>query len=242
MPIIAGLLIVLTPACEKDDNVLAKDAINLRKSSEYVILAKSAINNSSTSTITGNMGLSPAATSYITGLGLTDATGFATSPQITGKVYASDMADPTPINLTTAVENMITAYNEAAGRSNPDETELGAGNIGGRTIEPGLYKWSSNVTLPTDITLSGNSDEVWVFQVAGNLIVSSAVKVTLKSGAQAKNIFWQVAGEVVLGTTSHFEGIIMSKTSITFQTGASLNGRALAQTAVILDNNVVTNP
>jgi hypothetical protein len=240
--IMAMLMVVLITSCKKDDTSLAKDAINLGKSGGYVILAKSAINNISTSAITGNLGLSPAATSYITGLALTDATGYATSPQVTGKVYASDMADPTPINLTTAVENMITAYNEAAGRPNPDFTELGAGNIGGRTLDPGLYKWSSSVTLPTAVTISGKSDDVWVFQIAGDLIVSSAVKVTLSGGAQAKNIFWQVAGQVTLGTTSQFEGVIMSWTAITLQTGASLHGRALAQTAVVLDGNVVTAP
>ncbi len=241
-PILAVLLIVITTSCKKDDNDLAKDPINLGKSSGYVILAKSAIDNISTSEITGNLGLSPAATSYITGFALTDATGFATSPQVTGKVYAADMADPTPMNLTTAVENMITAYNEAAGRPNPDFIELGAGNIGGRTLEPGLYKWSSTVSLPSDVTLSGKSDDVWVFQIAGNLTVSSAVNVTLSGGAQAKNIFWQVAGQATLGTTSHFEGVIMSMTAIILQTGASLHGRALAQTQVVLDGNVVTNP
>ena len=90
--------------------------VDLGAAGNYVILAKTAITNIPTSAVTGDMGLSPAATSYITGFALTDATGYATSPQVTGKIYAADMADPTPINLTTAVENMITAYNDAAGR------------------------------------------------------------------------------------------------------------------------------
>jgi hypothetical protein len=241
-PIIAMLMVVLIAGCKKEDDTITKGAINLGASGNYVILAKTAINNISTSAITGNLGLSPAATSYITGLALTDATGYATSPQVTGKVYAADMADPTPINLTTAVENMITAYNDAAGRPSPDFTELGAGNIGGKTLEPGLYKWSSTVTLPSSVTISGNSTDIWIFQIAGDLTISPAVKVTLSGGAQAKNIFWQVAGEATFGTTSHFEGIIMSMTAITFQTGASLNGRALAQSAVILDGNTITKP
>jgi hypothetical protein len=241
-PIVAGLLIVLTSACNKDENGISKNPIKLGNSGNYVILAKSAINNTATSEFTGNLGLSPAATSYITGFALTDATGYATSALVTGKVYASDMADPTPNNLTTAVENMITAYNETAGRPNPDFTELGAGNIGGLTLEPGTYKWSSSVTLPSNITISGKSDDVWVFQIAGDLVVSSAVRVTLSNGAQARNIFWQLAGQATFGTTSHMEGIIMSKTAITLQTGATLNGRALAQTAVNLDANVVTKP
>ncbi len=214
--------------------------VDLGDAADYVILAKTAINNSSTSAITGALGLSPAATSYITGLALVDFTGYATSSQVTGKVYAADMASPTPVSLTTAVNNMITAYNDAAGRPTPDFLELGTGNIGGMTLGAGLYKWTSTVTLPTNVTLSGGANDVWIFQIAGDLKQSAAVKITLKDGAQAKNIFWQVAGEATFGSTSHFEGNILSLTGITFLTGASLNGRALAQTAVILDANAIT--
>jgi hypothetical protein len=96
--------------------------------------------------------------------------------------------------------------------------------------------------LPTNVVISGGANDVWIFQIAGNLIQSSAVKISLIGGAQAKNIFWQVAGQATFGTTSHFEGIILSKTGITFQTGASINGRALAQSAVILDGNSITTP
>jgi hypothetical protein len=215
---------------------------DLGAAGNYVILAKTAINNIPTSAVTGNLGLSPAATSYITGFALTNETGYATSVQVTGKIYAADMADPTPINLTTAVNKMITAYNDAAGRPSPDFSELGTGNIGGKTLAPGLYKWTSTVTLPSDVTISGSASDVWIFQIAGDLTVSSAVNVTLSGGAQAKNIFWQVAGQATLGTTSHFEGIILSMTGITFQTGATMDGRALAQTAVALDANAVTEP
>ncbi len=216
--------------------------VDLGASIDYVILAKTAINNISTSAVTGDLGLSPAATSYITGLAITNATGYATSAQVTGKLYAADMADPTPINLTTAVNNMITAYNDAAGLPSPDFVELGTGNIGGKTLAPGLYKWTNTVTMPSGVTISGSASDVWIFQIAGDLTMSSAVNVTLVGGAQAKNIFWQVAGQATLGTTSHFEGTILSMTGITFQTGASMNGRALAQTAVILDGNAITNP
>ena len=94
--------------------------VDLGASGNYVILAKTAINNATTSAITGDIALSPAATSYITGLALVDFTGYATSAQVTGKVYAADMADPTPVTLTTAVGSMITAYNDAAGRNTPD--------------------------------------------------------------------------------------------------------------------------
>ena len=216
--------------------------INLRAAGNYIILAKTAINNISTSTITGDLGLSPAATSYITGLSLTNATGYATSAQVTGQIFAADMAAPTGINLTTAVENMITAYNDAAGRPSPDFLELATGNIGGRTLTPGLYKWTTNVTMPSDVTISGGANDVWIFQISENLLMSNGVRITLTGGAQVKNIFWQVAGQATFGTTSHFEGIILSMTGITLQTGASLKGRALAQTAVILDGNTLILP
>ncbi len=152
------------------------------------------------------------------------------------------MADPTPITLTTAVEDMITAYNDAAGRPSPDYIELGTGDLGGKTLLPGLYKWTSSVTAPEDFTISGGENDVWIFQISGDLSLSSAVKITLSWGTQAKNIFWQVAGAVELGATSHFEGVIICQTGITLLTGATMNGRALAQTAVVLDSNVVSEP
>ncbi|MEX0982357.1 MAG: ice-binding family protein [Bacteroidales bacterium] len=215
------------------------EVVNLGTSGNYVVLAKTAVNNSGTSEITGDLGLSPAATSYITGFALTNETGYATSDLVTGKIYASDMADPTPTNLTTAVNDMNTAYNDAAGRTAIDFLELGTGNIGGKTLTPGIYKWTNTVTVPSSVTISGNSTDVWIFLIAGDLSVSSSVEVLLSGGAQPGNIFWQVAGEATFGTTSHFEGIILSKTGITFQTGASLNGRALAQTAVVLDATTI---
>ena len=158
---------------------------------------------------------------------------------MTGRVYAADYAVPTPAILTQAVSNMQTAYNDAAGRTLPDHTELGAGNIGGMVLRPGLYKWSSAVTSPTNDYLSGGPNDVWIFQIAQTLGISPGKQVILINGARAKNIFWQVAGQTTLGTTSKFNGILLDQTAIVIQTGASLNGRALAQTAVTLDANSV---
>lgn len=216
--------------------------VDLGAAGNYVILAKSTITNVPTSAITGDIGLSPAATSYVTGFSLTNATGYATSPQITGKIYAADMVAPTSTNLTTAVNNMLTAYTDAAGRPLPDYTELGTGNIGGRILTPGLYKWTTTVTLPSNVIISGGANDVWIFQISGDLAQSPAVLITLSGGAQAKNIFWQVAGQATIGLNAHFEGIILSQTSVIFKTGASMNGRALAQTAVVLDQNAITKP
>lgn len=220
------------------------EVVDLRGAENYVILAKTAITNNPTSSISGDLGLSPAATSYITGFSLTNETGYATSTQVIdgGRIYASDMAAPTPANLTTAVENMVTAYDDAAGRTTPHFIELNTGNIGGETLEPGLYKWTNTVTMPGNVTVSGGADDVWIFQIAQDLTVSNDVEVILEGGAQAKNIFWQVAGTATFGANSHFEGIILSMTGITFQTGATFNGRALAQTSVILDQNTVVQP
>lgn len=218
----------------------------LGTSGNFVILAKTGISTVPTSIITGDIGVSPAAASYLTGFTLSaDASNvFSTSTQVVGggKVYASNYAVPTPINLTTAVLDMQTAYTDAAGRSTPDFVNLGSGSIGGLTLTPGLYNWGSTVTIPTDITISGGANDVWIFQMSGDLIMSAAKRITLSGGAQAKNIFWQVAGQVTIGTTAHFEGIILSQTAITLQTGATMNGRALAQSMVALESATVTQP
>jgi hypothetical protein len=141
--------------------------------------------------------------------------------------------------LTTAVLNMEAAYDDAAGRA-ADVTELGAGNISGMTLVPGVYNWSTGLLITADVTLSGGANDVWIFQVAGTLTVSPDVKIILSGGAQAQNIFWQVAGVVALQERSHFEGTILAKTNITLTLGASVNGRLLAQTAVTLIGNTVT--
>lgn len=223
-------------------NATGMNKVNLRSAENYVILAKTAINNNPTSEITGNIGISPAAATFITGLSLVAATGYASSAQVTGNVYAADMAAPTPTDLTTAVNDMILAYDDAAGRSNPDFNELASGNIGGKTLVPGLYKWTNTVIAPTNLVISGSATDIWIFQIAGDLTVSSGVNITLSGGAKAENIFWQVAGEVTIRSTANFKGIILSMTGITLQTEAVFTGRALAQTAVILDANAVTQP
>ena len=208
-----------------------------------MILAKSGISTVPTSAVTGNLGISPAAATFITGFSLTaDSTNvFSTSPQVTGKVYAADYAPPTPSNLTTAVGDMELAFTDAAGRA-PGVTELGAGNIGGRTLAPGVYKWGTGLLIPTDVTLTGSATDVWIFQIAQNLTMSSAAKILLAGGAMPKNVFWQVAGLVDLGTTAHCEGVVLTQTSVTLRTGASINGRLLAQTAVTIDGSTVVEP
>jgi hypothetical protein len=223
--------------------VIPGNPVDLGTAGDYVILAKSAISTVPGSNITGDVAVSPAAASFITGFSLTaDATNvFSTSVQVTGQLFAADYTSPTPANLTAAVSDMELALTDAAGRA-PDSTELGDGSIGGMTLTEGVYRWGTGVSIASDLTLDGNETAVWIFQVAQNLSVSNATSVTLTGGALPENVFWQVSGAVTLGTTSHFEGVILSQTAITLGTGATLDGRLLAQTAVVLDANAITEP
>jgi hypothetical protein len=207
----------------------------------YVILAQTGISTVPTSAITGNLGISPAAATFVTGFSLSLGAGaeFATSTQVTGNIYAPGYAAPTPTNLTAAIGAMQTAYTNAAGRTLPDHSELASGNIGGLTLPPGLYKWSSAVTIPANVTLVGGPTDTWIFQIAGGLTQSSGTRVTLSGGALAENVVWQVAGVVTLGTTARIEGRVFSQTAITLGTGARANGRLYAQTAVSLASSTV---
>ena len=167
---------------------------------------------------------------------------FSTSSLVTGRIYAANYAPPTPAKMTAAVSDMQTAYTDAAGRTNPYATELGSGYIGGMTLAPGIYKWSTGVTIANGITLQGGSNDVWIFQIAKGLTLETGAIVTLKGGAQPKNIFWQVAEQTTLGSTSDVKGIILSKTAVVMNSRAKLKGRALAQTAVTLISDTVTAP
>ena len=217
--------------------------VELGTAGDFVILAKSAISTVPTSIITGDLGLSPAAASYVTGFSLiADSTGaFSTATQVTGKVFAADYAAPTPVQLTAAIGDMELAFTDAASRA-PDATELGAGDIGGMTLTPGVYRWGTGLLVPTDLVLEGSSAEVWLFQIAGDLTVSSDVVLELVGGALPENVFWQVSGKTVLGSTVDFAGTILCQTSITLDTGATVTGRLHAQTAVSLDQNTVSAP
>ncbi|MBA2321305.1 MAG: DUF3494 domain-containing protein [Deltaproteobacteria bacterium] len=189
------------------------------------------------------MGVSPAAATYITGFSLIlDPSGeFSTSIQVVGQIFAADYAVPTPSNLTTAVSDMELAFTDAASRP-AGVTELGAGDIGGMILAPGVYSWGTGLLIPTDVTLEGGAFDVWIFQIAQDLTLSSGADIFLAGGALPKNIFWQVSGLVDIGTTAHVEGVILSQTAITLATGSSINGRLLAQTAVTLDDTTVVEP
>jgi len=241
--LIAGLACVLLLACNAATG--AQTPVNLGTSGNYVILAKSGISTVPPSAVTGALGVSPVSSTAVTGFSLImDSSGqFSTSSQVTGRVYGPDYASPTPANLTTAVSDMQTAYTDAAGRTLPDYTELGSGNIGGMTLAPGLYKWGTGVTIPTGVTLAGGPNDVWIFQVSGDLTIAGATSVILSGGAKASNIFWQVGTSATLGTNSVFKGNILADQSITLTTGATLDGRALTRIgAVTMASNTVSIP
>ena len=210
--------------------------VDLGKAGAFVILAQSTITNVPTSAITGDVGLSPA-----TGVGIK-----VTCAEVTGVVYDVDKTGPLPCTvmdttrLTAAIGAKGTAYTDANGRA-PDVTELGAGNIGGLNLGPATYKWGTAVLIPTDLTLTGGPNDVWIFQIAQGLTVSPGVKIILAGGARPQNIYWATFS-ASLDTTTQFQGVILSQTDIAMKTGASINGRLLAGTAVTLQMNAVTQP
>jgi hypothetical protein len=231
----ASLLVLGLPAVSS-----AVTTVDLGTAGYFSILAKSGISSTGATQIVGNMGVSPISGTAITGFGLKRAGTYSTSPLVNGNIFASNYTAPTPAKLTVEIGDMQKAYVDAAGRTNPTKVELGAGNIGGLTIPPGLYKWGTGVNIPTDVTLSGNRYGIWIFQVAGTLTVASGKKVILAGGARDRNIFWQVGGKTTLGTTAVLHGVVLDKTAIVLKTGAKLYGKALAQTAVTLDASVVS--
>jgi hypothetical protein len=220
--------------------------VPLGTAGNFAILTKAGITDVPASAITGNVGTSPITGAAI-GLGCAE---------VTGTIYTVDAAGPAcrvvdAALLTTAVSDMENAYTVGAGRPAGVGAFLntGAGILTNRTLVPGTYTFnaaSSNVTIPTNLTLNGGANDVWIFQIAGTLDISGAMQVLLTGTPgnlpQAKNIFWVVAGAVTLNLNSHFEGVILAATNIAPVTGASINGRLLAQTAVTLQSNTVTQP
>lgn len=216
-------------------------AVDLGLASDYAILAESGISAAGATSIIGDMGISPAAATFITGfaLNLTAGAAFSTSSLVTGKIYAPGYADPTPANLTVTVDNMHTAFTTGNGLP-AGVTEFLAGNLNGQTLAAGVYKWGTDLNITNGITLDGGNDDcaMFVFQIDKQLLVADGAIITLTNGAKAENIYWLVAGSgAVLGTTVQFKGNILSKTLISLNTGATVNGRLLAQTAVTLEIN-----
>jgi hypothetical protein len=205
-------------------------------SANYAILSKAGVSTVPSSVITGNVGVSPIAGDALTGFSLmfTDSS-FATSSQITGKAFAANFAGATSVMLTTAISDMETAYTDAASRvtTGADYLNIGEGILNGETLTKGVYTWGSDINLHNIIYIAGDPDDV---------VVASNTMIVLQGGVKASNIVWQVAGYVQAGPNSHLEGTFLVKTKAVFQTGSSLNGRILSQTAVTLDAVTITLP
>jgi hypothetical protein len=202
-------------------------SVNLDCAANFAILAGSTVTNTGPTLINdGDLGLSPGSA----------VTGFPPGKISGGVIRINDtQANNGKLCLTTA-------YNDAAGRTTAPITL--SGNIGGQTLAPGLYKSTSTLEISSgDLTLAGPADGVWIFQIASTLTTTAARQIILSGGAQAKNVFWQVGTSATLGTTSDFKGNILADQSITLNTGAVLNGRALTRIAAVsLDSNIVTKP
>jgi hypothetical protein len=224
--------------------------VNLGTAANYVILSKAGVSSVPASVVTGNIGVSPAAHTYLTGWSLIaePSNTFYTSAQVAApsKLYAANMVGgTTTTDLGTAVLDMGTAYTAAAGmapaRGGAGGVCPGAGAFSG-TISTGVYTCAVDVTIPGSLTLSGTATDVWVFQITGKLTQANATQVILTGGAVAKNVFWQVSDVVTIGTTATMQGVILANTNIAVQTGATVTGRLLAQTEVTLDTATVSAP
>lgn len=215
--------------------------IDLGLSDEFVILTKTGVSTTGTTSVVGNIGVSPVSASYITGFGLIVDSGneFSTSSLVTGNIYAADYAVDTPNYLTTAIADMSTAYNDGVGRT-ADYTELYTGDLSGKTLTTGVYMWSNDVLVNTDLTLNGSSTDVFIFQIAGTLTMAANTQITLTGGLLPENIYWVVANTVAIGTGSDFKGIVLSMTNVSMGTGSTIMGMIYAQTNVALDATVVT--
>ncbi len=193
--------------------------------SGLAVLAGESITNTGATSITGDVGLSPG----------TSLDGFPPGAY-TGVLHIND-------NIATQAKlDLKTAYDNAAGRTSTDIVTL-SGNIGGLTLTPGLYKSTSSLAISSgDLTFDakGNANAVFIIQIASTLTTTSGRQVILSGGAQAKNIFWQVGSSATFGTTSVFKGTVMAMQSITFNTGATLDGKALARTgSITMEGNTI---
>ena len=230
--------------------------VELGTAGNYAILTKAGISTVPDSVITGNIAVSPIAATAITGFSLALAVDgkSSTSLQISsGMAYGASYIAPTPADLTVAIGDIGTAYTDAASRLNPhpNKINLGGGSIGGLTLSQttdgvddnnGVYTFGSGVTINSDVTFDGSAEDIFIIQMTGNLLVAANVNVILTGGVLAKNIFWQVTGNVKVMAGAHMEGILLVKTDVLFVTGSSLNGRVLAQSACALQMATITEP
>ncbi len=201
--------------------------VRLRSAGPFAILAGSTVTNTGPTQVFGNVGLSPGSA----------ITGFPPGV-IHGHLYIADaIARQAKLDLTRA-------YNDAMGRTrNPIKV---AGNIGGQTLYPGLYKSTSSLAISSgDLTLDarGHSKAVFLFQIASKFNMTTGRRVILTNGARAGNVFWAVGSSATFGTGCSFYGNILAHQSISMATGTVMEGRALARVgAVTMQRNTIVKP
>jgi hypothetical protein len=223
-----GLALTLVSALALP-TAMATTTVNLGTASGFALLAGSGITVAGavkSTTITGDIG--SFATTSITGFG---------NVALTGTNHEGD-----PVTQGAKLD-LVTAYNDAAGRAY--DVTYSDGHVLAGTLNPGVYNGSGQLFLSGTLTLDalGDPSAVWIFQAASTLISTSSSSIVLTNGAQASNIFWQVGSSATLGTSTNFSGTILALTSITLDTSATINGRALARNgAVTLDYNTITVP
>src|SRR5450759_236391 len=210
---------------------LAATQPGLGSATKFAVLAGSTITTVPQSVITGDVGLDPG--SVVSGFSLVSSgTGFFTSTQVVGQVHINDGV------ARQAKSDLVTAYTDAT--SATTTLDLSGQDLGGKTLGPGVYSYSSSAQLTGPLTLSGAG--VFIFKIAGTLTTASNSQISLVGGTSACGVYWQV-GSANLGLSTHFEGTLMAMDSITMGTGASMNGRALALNgAVTLNSNTITVP
>jgi len=207
-------------------NAVSGQGVPLGSDATYAVLAASMVTNAGATTITGNLGVSPGTTVVGFGPGSGTVAG--------GAIHAGDPS------AAQAQLDLTTAYNNAAGRVNPNAVPA---DIGGTVVAPGLYKAPVSLAITGNVTLDGqnNPNSVFVFQVPSTLTTSVNSSITLINAANACNVFFQVGSSATLNTASVFNGTILALASISLGTGATVNGRLLARTgAVTLLSNTVT--
>lgn len=210
------------------DGGLISGGVNLGAAHQFAILAGATVTSTGFTEVTGDIGLTP---------------GSATSGFPPGVV--NGMIRIGGPETSAAALALTDAYNDAAARSLPAPI-LRSGDLGGMTLAPGIYVsgTSMEITL-ADLTLDagGDPNAVWIFQIASSFTATSGRQVILSGGARAQNVYWQVGSSATLGTTTRMVGNFLVDQSITLETGALLEGRALTRIgAVTLDDATVTLP
>ena len=216
------------------------DMINLGKADQFVILAKTNITNGSESRITGRTGEGFVADSLKKEKDNSDSTRQITTAQT--EVLQSYQNDDISVDISEAIEDMMAAYNDASMQSGNDTTRHTMERFQDTELTSGVHEWNDSLHIVSDVTLSGDEDDVWLFKVSGNLNIDEDIEFTLTDGARSDNVFWYVEGGVTIGENAHFEGIVLSMNEITLGKGANLNGRMFSQASISLDDNTVTEP